>query len=37
LADGAESVDLVIQDLKMPEGDGIELLRWIKSRTPEIP
>lgn len=30
-------VDLVITDLNMPEMDGIELMKRIKARTPELP
>ncbi|MDR2141412.1 MAG: sigma 54-interacting transcriptional regulator [Deltaproteobacteria bacterium] len=30
-------VDLVLTDMTMPDGDGIELLRKIKERAPEVP
>jgi len=33
----AGSYDLVITDIKMPEMDGIELLKHIRGRDPEIP
>jgi DNA-binding NtrC family response regulator len=29
--------DLVISDLKLPDGDGIEILRWLRAHAPEIP
>lgn len=32
-----EKIDLVIQDLKMPGLDGTELLRWLKSESPDVP
>ncbi len=31
------SIDLVIQDLKMPGMDGVELLGRIKARSPDVP
>jgi two-component system response regulator PilR (NtrC family) len=31
------AVDLIIQDLKMPGMDGVELLRRIKEKSPELP
>jgi two-component system response regulator (stage 0 sporulation protein F) len=31
------TVDLVITDIKMPEGDGIELLSLIKAKFPQLP
>lgn len=33
----ATPVDLVISDIRMPEGDGIELLKRIRQIDPEIP
>lgn len=33
---GQESYDLVFTDLKMPEVDGITLIRWIKKMKPAI-
>jgi DNA-binding NtrC family response regulator len=33
----AEPIDLVITDLNMPEMDGMELTKRIKSRSPELP
>lgn len=32
---GKDSYDLVITDIKMPDMDGIELLRWIKNSKPD--
>src|SRR6059036_658432 len=32
-----EKVNLVIQDLKMPGMEGTELLRWLKSDSPDVP
>jgi two-component system NtrC family response regulator len=43
---GAEALDLfkarpelalVLTDITMPEGDGIELLTWVKEERPEVP
>lgn len=33
---GAE-YDLVISDLRLPDGDGIDLLKWLKDQYPSIP
>jgi len=33
---GKDSFDLVITDLKMPDMDGIELIRWIRNSKPNI-
>jgi DNA-binding NtrC family response regulator len=33
----AEPVHLIISDIRMPDGDGFELLRWVKTHRPEIP
>ena len=32
---GKDSFDLVITDLKMPDIDGIELIRWIRNSRPD--
>src|SRR5512145_1726580 len=31
-----EKIDLVLSDLKMPDGDGVELLKSIKKNYPDI-
>jgi len=31
-----QNIDLVITDLKMPEIDGIELIRWIRDKNPGV-
>jgi two-component system response regulator FlrC len=28
---------LVLSDLRLPDGDGISVLRWVKERAPEVP
>lgn len=33
---GGHAVDVVICDRVMPDGDGVEVLRWIRSRRPEL-
>ncbi|MDA8433068.1 MAG: response regulator, partial [Nitrospiraceae bacterium] len=33
---GQDSFDLVFTDLKMPEVDGITLIRWIKKTKPDV-
>ena len=34
---GAEAFDLVISDLRLPDSDGIDLLKWLKSTHPSLP
>jgi DNA-binding NtrC family response regulator len=33
----AERIDLVISDICMPKGDGLELLKKIRARDPKVP
>jgi DNA-binding NtrC family response regulator len=37
LARGAAGVDLVLLDVKLPDGDGLSVLRQLKERTPDTP
>ena len=34
---GEEAFDLVISDLRLPDSDGIDLLKWLKSPHPSLP
>jgi len=34
---GAQQIDLIIQDLRMPKMDGLTFLRLLKEKRPEIP
>lgn len=34
---GEEAFDLVISDLRLPDSDGIDLLKWLKSIHPSLP
>ena len=34
---GEEAFDLVISDLRLPDSDGIGLLKWLKSTHPSLP
>lgn len=33
----AGSYDLILSDLRLPDGDGIELLKWLKQKHPSLP
>ncbi|WP_297904118.1 sigma-54 dependent transcriptional regulator [uncultured Parabacteroides sp.] len=34
---GKEAFDLVISDLRLPDSDGIDLLKWLKNTHPSLP
>lgn len=34
---GEEAFDLAISDLRLPDSDGIDLLKWLKSTHPSLP
>ena len=34
---GEEAFDLVISDLRLPDSDGIDLMKWLKSTHPSLP
>lgn len=34
---GADRYDLILSDLRLPDGDGIELLKWLKANHPLTP
>ena len=34
---GEEAFDLVISDLRLPDSDGIDLLKWLKNAHPSLP
>ena len=34
---GEEAFDLVISDLRLPDSDGIDLLKWLKNTPPSLP
>ena len=34
---GEEAFDLVISDLRLPDSDGIDLLKWLKNPHPSLP
>src|SRR6187549_1159178 len=33
----AENCDLVLCDMRLPDGDGLELLNWLQARRPGLP
>src|SRR6187402_1510433 len=33
----AESFDLVLCDMRLPDGDGLDLLEWLQARKPGLP
>jgi signal transduction histidine kinase len=37
LEDGGEDVSLVLCDVMMPKGNGVELVRWLRSQRPAVP
>jgi len=37
LAAGQQPFDVVLTDLKLPDGDGLQVLRWFREHTPSAP
>lgn len=37
LFDGDDGLDFCLTDMRLPDGNGLDLLEWIKERRPELP